>query len=72
MLEPSSYHDAVMALDWNGSHRNMSASGFADSTVRAWDITTHERLNTMSHHSGKVKSVRWYLAESPVLASSGV
>ncbi|CAH0519004.1 unnamed protein product [Peronospora belbahrii] len=74
VLEPSAtlrrHQDAVMALDWNSSHRNMLASGSADSTVKVWDITTQKCLYTMAHHSNKVQSVRWNPAETTVLASA--
>ncbi|CAH0514755.1 unnamed protein product [Peronospora belbahrii] len=70
VLKPGSHQDAVMALDWNSSHRNMLASGSADSTVKVWDITTQKCLYTMAHHSNKVQSVRWNPAETTVLASA--
>ncbi|KAH7465832.1 hypothetical protein KRP22_014833 [Phytophthora ramorum] len=69
-LKPGSHLDAVMSLDWNSSHRNMLASGSADSTVKVWDITTQKCLYTMAHHSNKVQSVRWNPAETTVLASA--
>ncbi|EEY58039.1 periodic tryptophan protein, putative [Phytophthora infestans T30-4] len=69
-LKPGSHQDAVMSLDWNNSHRNMLASGSADSTVKVWDITTQKCLYTMAHHSSKVQSVRWNPAETTVLASA--
>lgn len=69
-LKPGSHQDAVMSLDWNSSHRNMLASGSADTTVKVWDITTQTCLYTMGHHSGKVQSVRWNPAETTVLASA--
>lgn len=69
-LRAGSHQDSVMSLDWNSSHRNMLASGSADSTVKVWDITTQACLYTMSHHSNKVQSVRWNPAETTVLASA--
>ncbi|KAI9915022.1 hypothetical protein PsorP6_007946 [Peronosclerospora sorghi] len=69
-LKPSSHQDAVMALDWNTSHRNMLASGSADTTVKVWDITTQKCLYTMTHHTNKVQSVRWNPAETTVLATA--
>jgi periodic tryptophan protein 1 len=69
-LKPGSHQDAVMSLDWNSSHRNMLASGSADSTVKVWDVTTQKCLYTMAHHSNKVQSVRWNPAETTVLASA--
>ncbi|CAI5714741.1 unnamed protein product [Peronospora destructor] len=70
VLQPGSHQDSVMALDWNSSHRNMLASGSADSTVKVWDITTQKCLYTIAHHSNKVQSVRWNPAERTVLASA--
>ncbi|CEG49281.1 WD40 repeat-containing protein [Plasmopara halstedii] len=70
VLKPGSHQDAVMSLDWNSSHRNMLASGSADSTVKVWDITTQKCLYTMTHHNNKVQSVRWNMAETTVLASA--
>ncbi|RLN89875.1 hypothetical protein BBJ28_00019579 [Nothophytophthora sp. Chile5] len=69
-LKPGSHQDAVMALDWNSSHRNMLASGSADATVKVWDITTQSCLYTMAHHTNKVQSVRWNPVETTVLASA--
>ncbi|TYZ63964.1 hypothetical protein PybrP1_004206 [[Pythium] brassicae (nom. inval.)] len=69
-LKPGSHQDAVMSLDWNSSHRNMLASGSADTTVKVWDITTQTCLYTMGHHAGKVQSVRWNPEETTVLASA--
>lgn len=69
-LKAGSHQDAVMSLDWNSSHRNMLASGSADTTVKVWDITTQTCLYTMGHHAGKVQSVRWNPAETTVLASA--
>lgn len=69
-LKPGSHQDAVMALDWNSSHRNMLASGSADTSVKVWDITTQQCLYTMGHHNDKVQCVRWNPAETTVLASA--
>ncbi|KAJ0393791.1 hypothetical protein P43SY_008228 [Pythium insidiosum] len=69
-LKPGSHQDAVMCLDWNSSHRNMLASGSADTTVKVWDITTQTCLYTMAHHSSKVQGVRWNPVETTVLASA--
>ena len=64
------YHvDSVLALAANRSHRNLLASGSADTTVKLWDLNSSKCAKSYSQHTDKVCSLDWHPTESTVLLS---
>lgn len=72
-LRPGSHTDAVMSLSWNSIHKQVIASGSADTTVKIWDVTLAGSDNcnasTFTHHKGKVECVEWHPKEGTLLAT---
>lgn len=70
------YHvDAILSLASNPNHRNLLASGSADTTIKMWDLnssnTEMAARSLNSYHTNKVSSVSWNPTESTALLSGG-
>merc|ERR1712176_735918 len=60
-----------MSLSWDKIHRQILASGSADTTVKLWDINSipTSPVTSFNHHKDKVQSLEWHPSETSLLAS---
>ncbi|EGC38305.1 hypothetical protein DICPUDRAFT_28940 [Dictyostelium purpureum] len=66
-FKPNSHIDSVISLSWNSQQRNVLASGSGDKTVKVWDITTQQCLNTFTHHKDRISALQWNSQEKTAL-----
>ncbi len=70
-LEPATGHsDSVLCLKWNKFQKQALASASADTTVKIWDITKQECVETISYHTDKVLGCMWHPLEASILATA--
>lgn len=68
-FKPGSHTDAVMCMAWHKAVPTRLASGSADTTVKLWDITTQQCVETYTHHKDKVQALEWNPTEHFVMLS---
>jgi periodic tryptophan protein 1 len=68
-LKPGSHTTSVLGLSWNRHHRQILSSCSADNTIKLWDVTKQQCLQTYTYHQDKVQSVKWHPTEANILLS---
>ncbi|KAI5307393.1 hypothetical protein KEM56_002400 [Ascosphaera pollenicola] len=65
------YHiDAILALAANRQHRNLLASGSADTTMKLWDLNTEKCAKSFNDvHTDKVCALNWHPQSATVMLS---
>lgn len=66
-----SHTDSVISLSLNFSHRNILASGSADSTMKIWDLGEAKNIYTSNHHSSRVNKVKWSPVDPTIIFTAG-
>lgn len=59
------------SVNWNLFNRDLVCTASWDRTVRVWDMTTTQCINTMSHHSAIAYEAKWNPRSDHVIASVG-
>ncbi len=71
-IEPTGHSDSVLCLKWNTFQKQALASASADTTVKIWDITKQECVETLPYHTDKVLGCTWHPLEASVLATAAL
>ncbi|EPS38824.1 hypothetical protein H072_7426 [Dactylellina haptotyla CBS 200.50] len=66
---PTHHIDSILSLAANRTHRNLLASGSADTTIKLWDLTTCTAAHSYTHHTDKVSSLAWHPTSTTILLS---
>ncbi|KAF3903585.1 Xenin [Arthrobotrys entomopaga] len=66
---PTHHIDSILSLSASRTHRNLLASGSADTTIKLWDLTTCTAAHSYTHHTDKVSSLAWHPTSTSILLS---